>query len=443
MIEYAIFPYDKVLNYLKNNVSDENLQVLFDKYNITNKDIEVLADIISDDDMLNLGYESPSEIKNDSISEFTYSDINDIIDFLCTKVDVTTLNKLFEHYDCYCCSDLALALTDMELQDLGYCCNDKEQCIDCYDREYRDYDENLDYLEDIPDYLVYDFVDKNDNVFITSDEQNFECFRNNLNPVLVDDCFILDKIKEGIVFKVLPTKYTEVSEEVIINDTLNPELFDENGKMIQDIREQLVNYVMGFINDMNDKKIKIDYGDICLVGSNAGYLYTPESDIDIHIISSNPLNINDAENLYAECDIYETENPLLIDNRKVELGIEDSYENTMNNENSRRYSIIDDLWVNESDKNEIFTQDDLVQVEGYDDVVDTYTKQINDVIAADNYPLALKLKQEIRQNRSNDLANLGSLSMGNVVFKELRNNGSYGKLKEYIYYKELGNDNNE
>ena len=149
------------------------------------------------------------------------------------------------------------------------------------------------------------------------------------------------------------------------------------------------------------------------------------------------LDINDAENLYNEADIFETENPLMIGDSNVEIGIEDGYDITMDNKDARRYSIISDEWVNDSDKLEEYKPEDVSTVDGYEKIVDKYTEEINNAVDNDEYKIAVALKQEIRQNRSNDLANIGSLSMGNVVFKELRNNGSYKKLKDYIASKEL------
>lgn len=65
--------------------------------------------------------------------------------------------------------------------------------------------------------------------------------------------------------------------------------------MKEDVKQQILDYVQGFVNLMNTKDIDVSYEDLQLVGSNAGYLYTPESDIDIHFIWSYPwiqINLN-------------------------------------------------------------------------------------------------------------------------------------------------------
>lgn len=445
-LHYFQIPADKALKFIENNISDENLNALYDKYNIEDDKLfdkkEQLTEVISDSDLYALGYKDEDEEVKEEV-EYKYSDVDDIIDFLAHCVDEDIIEKLYQQYDCYSIEDLALALTDYELQSLGYCyINDEEIPTTEFSCEYdnnSEYDEDLDYLEDIPDDLKFIIVDKDNGIFAVDSESDYFKFKESVDPVLIDSCESLDNFVDDTdkyLFKVEKHSF-EVPEEVIINTELNSAIFDSEHKMLPEIKEKLTDYINKFIQKMSDKDVNIDYSDICLVGSNAGYLYTPESDIDIHIISTNPLDINDAENLYNEADIFETENPLMIGDSNVEIGIEDGYDITMDNKDARRYSIISNEWVNDSDKLEEYKPEDVSTVDGYEEIVDKYTEEINNAVDNDEYKIAVALKQEIRQNRSNDLANIGSLSMGNVVFKELRNNGSYKKLKDYIASKEL------
>lgn len=90
---YYQFPFDKVLNYLSNNVSNNDLSSLYAKYNIDSSnevsDIEQLASCISDEDVLKLGY-TPSEDEQPQASKeqqnYKYSDVSSISDFLAHKV---------------------------------------------------------------------------------------------------------------------------------------------------------------------------------------------------------------------------------------------------------------------------------------------------------------------------------------------------------------------
>ena len=440
MSEYFTISYEQALDYLK-TLSKGQINYL--KYQYNTDDIEELANIVSDKDLINLGF-VPNEKTIEDI-DYKYPVINDICEYLI-NLDEDTLYNLMNKYDCCNIDDLAIAITDSELDFLGYC---KENCSSVNEKKQIkcdfDYDEDFDYLEDVPYDTEYEYLYSNDqgDYFIFDEDYDYDSFKCCLDSNIVDTCDIIDEnFNNKKVVRVQKHKYP-VSEEVIINKTLNPAIFDEQHKMLPEIREQLLKYISDFADSMSKKDVKINYIDAYLIGSNAGYLYTPESDIDVHIISADILNPIDAENLFTEFDIYETENPLFINGSKVELGIEDNYNIIMDNLNARQYSIFNDEWVNDSDKFEIFSEEDITKVEGYENIVEKYTQRINNVVDNDSYNEALLLKQEIRQNRSDDLANIGALSMGNIVFKELRNNGSYKKLRDYIRDKELGDVVNE
>lgn len=455
---YYQFPFDKVLNYLSNNVSNNDLSSLYAKYNIDSSnevsDIEQLASCISDEDVLKLGY-TPSEDEQPQASKeqqnYKYSDVSSISDFLAHKVADYILEGLMNQYNCYDCDDLALALTDDEIYNLGYGQKDdyqdnlndeqEEEELDFYNH---DYDEDLDYLDDVPYDIPYAVIDKTDGLFATKSDVDYNRFKGSLNPCLVRSCEDCNSEypndKDWFMFKVKPNTFDEVSEEVIINDELNSDIFDSEHNMLPEIKNTLLDYVNNFVAELNDRDIELNFSDVVLIGSNAGYLYTPDSDIDIHLISSNPLSPDFAEFLFDAFDVYEAENPLMIGSARVELGIEDGYDVVVNNKDARRYSLISDEWVNDSDNFEQYKPEDINKVDGYEGIVDGYEKQIEDAVNNDNIGDALALKQEIRQNRTDDLANIGSLSMGNVVFKELRAKGAYQKLRDYILSKKMTGD---
>lgn len=441
---YFKIPYIDVLNYLKNSVSNEDLDALYSRYNIDSKEpeIEQLADIISDDDLYNLGFAFDTK-KEELTDNYKYEDFDNIVEFLATEVDDLSINQLYSKYDCFNLDDLALAITDAELENLGY--NKIDESLDeSLDEEdtikylNRDYDEDFDYLEDIPFDIYFMIIDPEEGILATNNEEDFYRFKECLDSSLIEECKPCSDFVDTdmYLFKVKPKKF-EVSEDVVINKNLNSSIFTEDNKMIPEVKEQLINYIEDFIQKEAVKGVIINYDDIHLVGSNAGYLYTPESDIDIHIISSDQIDVDKAESLFNDFDLFEDENPLFIGQNKVEIGIEDNYDIVSNEKDARKYSLISDEWVDNSDQNDIYTEDDLNKITGYEDIVNDYTEKINDVVDSDNFTAALTLKTEIRQNRSEDLFNYGALSVGNVVFKELRNNGAYGKLRDYILKKEL------
>lgn len=446
MTNYLNIPYDKALAFLE-GLSEEKLEPVFDQYNIS-ESLECskaaqLAEFISDAELEALGYVAEAiEDQMQPQQDYTYS-IEDVIEFL-SSLDDYLLIDIRNKYDTDNLEDIATAITDYELESLGMYDEDKEYSEkEYYDDEdefdyYDDYCEELDFLEDIPSDIPYGIIDECDAIFAVNDDVDFERFRANLDPNLVESC---DKIdydfgSDVVVFKVTPKYYPEeVSEEVVINKELNPVIFDSDNKMQEDIKQQILDYVQGFVDKMEEKSIDVSYEDLQLVGSNAGYLYTPESDIDIHFIWSYPMDPDNFEQMRAEFADYTMTNPLFIgDTNAIELNLEDGF--NMEANSGRRYSLINDNWVDDSDKNEVYTEADMSKVEGYEELVDEYSAKIDDVVDNDLYPDAIELKQEIRNNRSEDLKNYGALSLGNVVFKELRNNGQFGKLRNYIKEKE-------
>mgnify|MGYP002706005070 CR=1 FL=1 len=443
------------------NLPEEKLTEFYKKYNISEplqdpsngnevSEKEQLVMMISDDDLISLGYKDDNITNDDQEEKVGYA-FDDVVDFL-EGLNEDTLSDLMREYYAYDVEELATAITDADLKRLGIESKgytnieapsfkklEKEWQYfqDATDKLYEngvEYKENLDYLEDV-DNVPYAVIDEEQGVFSVPSEYDFLQFKEKLDRNLVDTCDICDEQLDGssVVFKVVPHNY-EVSEEVVINTELNPAIFDSEHKMLPETKEKLLNYVDTFIEKMKEKSIDVDYTDIQLVGSNAGYLYTPESDIDIHFIWSKPMDKDNFEQIKDEFALYTTENPMTIGNNNVELNLEDDF-NIIAAAN-RRYSLLDDVWVDDSDKNEVYTQDDMVSVEGYEDLVDDYVQRIDDVVDNDLYADAVDLKHEIRQNRSRDLTEIGALSLGNVVFKELRNNGAYGKLRTYLKSKE-------
>lgn len=450
MIEsYFDIPYEEALRFL-NSLSDNDIKSLLDDYSA--KNIDDLADAISDTDLLHIGYIYPE--KEESDSEYIYNNVESIKNFL-ENLDSDILDELKSKYDTLSVVDLAIAITDNDLLNLGYNLTTDTSIIEenitntsnvlVFDSNCYSISDDLDFLEDVDSDINFAIIDKNNYVFAVKDEIDYNRFKNSLDNNLINYCTQLDYSGDtlednGVYFQLVPynfSKKNEIYEEVIINDELNPNIFDKDHNMIEDVRQQLIHYYELLIQYLKDRGITLDVQDVTLVGSNAGYLYTPESDIDLHIIVDYPLNVDTFETLKNEFDLFEAENPLIIGNNNVEIGIEDGYNTKMSIEKPRRYSIIDSNWVDGSDAYEIYTADDIEFVNGYEDIVDDYVERIDYVISHDEYSDAVNLKKEIRQNRSNDLAEKGALSIGNVVFKELRNNGSYGKLKDYLKEKDI------
>lgn len=426
-------------------------------------DIDELAAVVADKDLIDLGYIDKSNDKEEYLDDSTDNEeytnnLVSVIAFL-SSLDEDTLHDLLGNYAAFDVEDLAIGITDAELERLGF-----EPFTNAYEYDEDDFspdatyneipsynfetkcgdlcgDERFDFLEDVDYSIPIIVVDSDELIFGTDDYYDYEAIRSQLSPDLVETC---EKVSFGddmgniVLFKITPIDYSgiQVSEEVVVNSELNPELFDnETDKLKSDVLQQLLDYVNGFMMKMREKSINVDYSDLQLVGSNAGYLYTPESDIDLHFIWAYPMEADNFEQMRAEFYDYIAENPLYIGKNGVEINLEDGM--NMEATNTRRYSLINDNWVDGTENLEVYTPDDVYKVEGYEDVVADYTSKIDNAIKSDSYAEAIDVKNELRNNRSEDLRTKGSLSMGNVVYKELRNNGKIDELREFIMSKEL------
>jgi hypothetical protein len=73
----------------------------------------------------------------------------------------------------------------------------------------------------------------------------------------------------------------KMSDAIAFHDQLNPKLF--HGQQLRpDVDEQLKVIAQDFISELGVKDL--DVKDITISGSNAAFSYTPNSDLDLHIL---------------------------------------------------------------------------------------------------------------------------------------------------------------
>ena len=117
-----------------------------------------------------------------------------------------------------------------------------------------------------------------------------------------------------------------VTEDIKINDTLNPDLW-ENNELKEEVKEKLLDIVDNFLDILKEDKVNIDVVDVRFLGSNANYNYTDKSDIDLHIVadfSSTPCEQNVMPQLYnAYKSIFNSKYNISIYGHDVEIYVED------------------------------------------------------------------------------------------------------------------------
>lgn len=218
---------------------------------------------------------------------------------------------------------------------------------------------------------------------------------------------------------------TEDNLNIQFHDKLNPALFDEEGKMLSNVRHKLLEIADDFKESLG---IPIDgLKDVTVSGSNAAYNYTPTSDIDLHLVVDVPRVDND--DLYRELfDAkkfqYNATHTYKIKGYDVELYVQNAKDPHYS---LGIYSLMDDDWVTIP----------KVSKTGYDPetTVLKYEKLKALILMAvrkQDADLAARLRAIIKKYRAAGLKESGEFGPENLAFKGLRANGYIEKLYSLI-----------
>lgn len=213
-------------------------------------------------------------------------------------------------------------------------------------------------------------------------------------------------------------------EKIELHDILNPKLWDPDNKLDSEVSEKLHEIVDQFILELEENDIPIKVLDAHLVGSNASFNYTDESDLDVHVVANfedvtcDPTILNLLYNFFKKYfnDKYE----ISIHGVPVELYVEDVNAATISN---GIYSLFNDEWIKFPEPIEVPDIDITDDLEPYEDRYD-------EIMEERNVEKAEELVNELYLLRKNALAAEGEYSVGNLVFKEFRNLGYLDGLKQ-------------
>ena len=213
-------------------------------------------------------------------------------------------------------------------------------------------------------------------------------------------------------------------ESIEVHQELNPVLWERNGLMKPEVFDKLNNIANEFLDYI---ELPLNIVDIEIVGSNASYNYNENSDIDLHIIVNSEINYIDKDvlrTLYnAKKGSFNDNYDLNIDGIPVELYIEDV---TDGNATNSRYSLLKNDWVVQPEP--IYYEIPDITTE-----LNEYETKCNEVIMNGTDEEIKDLINEIYMMRKLGLAEGGEASVGNLVFKELRNKDMLSKLKDRYY----------
>lgn len=211
------------------------------------------------------------------------------------------------------------------------------------------------------------------------------------------------------------------------HSTLNPKLWDAE-RLKKGLTAKFLRIAKHFYEFLEtDAPIK----DIILIGSNANYNWTEQSDIDLHVVI-NYLEVGDNLHLVknymmAKKSVWNTNYPLTYQGMAIELYAQDSNEELHSSVGV--YSLLKGKWLKRPSSKIVSIDDSII-----DQKVMPLKYQIDNLDKNDPN-LRYKIKQildHLRRMRQTGLDAEGEYSIENLAFKKLRTIGYVDKLKELL-----------
>lgn len=253
-----------------------------------------------------------------------------------------------------------------------------------------------------------------------------------IQPVINEVIKCLESVGAGVSEQLANTFKNTLKEAVEKHDKLNSKLFTKDEQLKEKVRTKMLEIVDEFLSNLKEQNIAIKVDDILMVGSNANYNYTKDSDIDLHIIANTKNMKYELEVADALYSAYRT-----LFNKNLDINIYDiplelyvETEKTPRNSNGV-YSIKKDKWEKKPVQEEI----PEYNKEALDKLVTKWEKKCKDLldkIAADKLDdekQVVKLLEEIYEKLRKTGVAKSEYAIENLAFKELRNKGYLDKLK--------------
>ena len=252
------------------------------------------------------------------------------------------------------------------------------------------------------------------------------------------------KKAQDVIKKYKEQNKENVDEAIEKHDTLNPKLWDENNELKPEVRKKIEEIVQKFDDNLKENDVELDVKDITIIGSNANYNYSPDSDVDIHII--------------ADTSVYPDQEDLAM---KVYLAYKslfnNKYDPTLNGIEAEIYVEPDEVHANSNGvyslKDGWLKEPEQVDVPEIDpnhvqELIQPFEDRYNELINSDPSVSDVdKLIDDIYLQRQQSILKDGEFGDGNICFKEFRNRGYLQNLRDLkveLENKEMSlNDMNE
>lgn len=211
----------------------------------------------------------------------------------------------------------------------------------------------------------------------------------------------------------------------VYNDTLNPNIWNLDNSLKQDVRDALLKIAQDFYAGT---ELSTPIIDIYILGSVSNYNWSSGSDIDVHVlvdftkISTDPVLVKQlVDNIKSN---WNNKHDVRVKGHKVELYIQDVKET---NRAMGVYSILNNKWIKVPQKLNLDLDKDAIQ-QKYTDVV----LQIRNAIKSNDITELKRVVKSLYDMRETGLSTDGEFSTQNIVFKLVRSKNYIDKLKNAI-----------
>lgn len=219
---------------------------------------------------------------------------------------------------------------------------------------------------------------------------------------------------------------TTIQAAVELHDKLNPKIWNSDNTLKTDVHDKLMDIVDEFAESID---IPLTIIDAHIVGSNASYNYTSQSDLDLHcIVNYARLDADPAiveAWMQTQKRLFNENYDITIRDINVEIYVENVNSNTVSN---GIYSLFNDEWIKVPQPIEADIDEDAIDIKA-----DELEKDIQEVLKSEDINEVEDMIDSLYLLRKNGLATGGEFSTDNQVFKELRNRGQLEALRNRCY----------
>ena len=209
-----------------------------------------------------------------------------------------------------------------------------------------------------------------------------------------------------------------LADAVKFNDHLNPRIWDASEHLHPEVRERLLAIADDFRESLGIRDLAVE--DITISGSNAAYTYTPNSDIDLHLVVDVPNDEVYRELFNAKKFQYNEQHDIEIGGADVELYVQDTKEPHIS---QGVYSVKNNRWVTVPRRVKSVVDDTSTR-----NKFETVGHQIERAIKSGNVKRMTRMIDKIKKMRQTGLENHGEFGPENLAFKLLRNQGLIKRL---------------